>query len=397
MVKFSWQRLRSRRQFLLVGVSTTTAFAVLALGQLKVLSYLIYTFKTPSKIGDRQQRKFTVVGKQSLKQRAKNKGVLYGAYPGANGRQFSQDRQLQSNFVRECALMTIGYYWIGTRPSVDTFNFTGVDYFVKFAATHKLLLHGHPLVWHKSLPDWLPATLNRQNARQIVTNHIQTIVRRYAGKIGSWDVVNEAILPSDQRADGLRKTHWLQFLGEDYVDFAFRIAAKADPKAQLVYNEYGLEADTPEDETKRQAVLNLLERLKFKGTPIHALGIQSHLSTAPNFNPAKFREFLRQVASLGLKIRLSELDVREENVPMDLNSRDRLVAGAYEDFLSTALAEKSVIAVTSWGLSDRYTWIVENAGRTDRTEMRPLPFDRQHQPKLVWNGIARAFDRAPNR
>jgi endo-1,4-beta-xylanase len=398
-MKLFYQRLLSRKQFLILGISSTTAFTILLIGKIKVLSYLIYPFKNERvKLVDNKSRKFIIVGKKSLKQRAKAKGIMYGAYPEADYQGFARDLKLQSHFIRECETITMGSFWVSNRPTLETFNFANTDYFAKFAAKNKLRLRGIPLVWHESLPTWLPATLNGGNAKQILTHHLETIVRRYAGKMYSWDVVNEAIDVGNNRADGLRATDWLKFLGGDYIDLAFRVVNKADPQAKLVYNDFGLEYDRPGDEAKRQAVLNLLQRLKSKGTPIYALGLQSHLSGHLNsFNPQKFREFLKNVASLGLKIMITELDVTDNNLPLDINQRDRIIAGVYEDYLSTALAEKAVISVSTWGLSDRYTWLASHDPRTDKAPVRPLPFDRNMKPKLVWNAIARAFDRAPRR
>jgi endo-1,4-beta-xylanase len=345
-----------------------------------------------------QPRRFTIVGKKSLQQRAKAKGIIYGAFPEADDRAFAKDRQLQSHFIRECATMTMGTFWFTHRPNPTTFDFTSSDYFVKFARANKIQLRGIPLVWHEFLPDWLNGTLNSSNAQQILTNHVETIVQRYAGKMHSWDVVNEAIDVGDKRPDGLRNTPWLKFLGVDYIDLAFRVAAKADPRAKLVYNDFGVEYDEPGYDNKREAILNLLQRLKSKGTPIYALGIQSHLYGDRNsFNPAKFTEFLKNVASLGLKIMITELDVVDNKLPQDIEQRDRIIAGAYEDYLTVALAQKAVISVTTWGLSDRYTWLAGNSPRADKAALRPLPLDRNYKSKLAWNAIARAFDRAPKR
>lgn len=399
MIKFSGNRLLSRKRFLTLGISLTTAVSILSLSKLKALSYLIYPFKKDrDRVVDRKPRKFIVVGKKSLQQRAKAKGLIYGAFPQADIPTFARDRKLQSHLIKECAMITLGSFWASTRPNSTTFNFTEPDYYAKFAATNKLLVRGIPLVWHEYLPEWLLKTITDQNAEQILTKHVQTIVRRYAGKMHSWDVVNEAIDVGDDRSDGLRKTVWLKHLGTDYIDLAFRVAAKADPKAKLVYNDFGVEYDTPGDEGKRQAVLNLLQKLKSNGTPIYALGLQSHLSGDLNsFNPNKFREFLKNVASLGLKIMITELDVTDHKLPANITQRDQIVAAAYEDYLAVALAEKAVISVTTWGLSDRYTWLSDSKPRADKIAVRPLPLDREYKPKLVWKAIARAFDRAPKR
>ncbi len=69
----------------------------------------------------------------------------------------------------------------------------------------------------------------------------------------------------------------------------------------------------------------------------------------------------------------------------------------YADYLATALDERAVISVTTWGLSDRYTWLAQEKPRTDLAPVRPLPFDLNYQPKLAQQAIAWAFDRAPKR
>jgi endo-1,4-beta-xylanase len=392
-VKFSLHRLLSRRQALKIGITSVTALTIFSVGKLKVLSYVIYTLTTQQKIATDRSRNFRVIDKRSLKQRAKAKGLIYGAYPQANFQIFEADANFKSSLMRECGIVVTGFYWAAIRPSVSTFDFTESDLFAKFAVANHILLRGHPLVWHRALPDWLKPTLNRQNARQILTEHIQTVVKRYAGKVHSWDVVNEAI-DIGPRSDNLTNSPWLEFLGPDYIELAFRIAARSDPHALLSYNDTNLE----HNEVRQTAVLKLLTQLKSKGTPIHALGIQSHLSGDLNYaHLPKFKKFLRNVADLGLKIAVTELDVIDQKLPTDISQRDRLIAGIYEDYLNTVLAEKAVIAAITWGFTDRYTWISEYAPRPDRSPVRPLPFDRDLKPKLAWNAIARAFDRAPKR
>ena len=124
----------------------------------------------------------------------------------------------------------------------------------------------------------------------------------------------------------------------------------------MIYNADKALYDTPEQEAKRAAVLKLLKHLKSKNTPIQALGVQAHLNADNHlkklFNHQKFSQFLTDVANLGFKIVISELDVQDRTLPADLKTRDRLVAQIYNDFLSVALKEPAVTTVTSWGLSD---------------------------------------------
>lgn len=378
-----------------LGLGTAVGMATLATARSAYLNAEILGLDNPN-------RDFSVFGNASLKKRAAAKGLIYGA--AIRHDHLSRDAELAASVAKECGLLVpewaLKWYTPNQplRPSPEQFDFTAADGMVKFAKTHHLLLRGHTLVWHDSLPPWFKKTVNRQNAEAFLVKHIKTVMGRYIGQMHSWDVVNEVINPKDGRSDGLRKTEWLELLGTNYIDLAFRVAAETDPKALLVYNDYGLDYDTPASEAKQNAVLKLLERLKSQGTPIHAFGTQAHLEgNESRFNPKKLRKFLHNVASLGLKILITELDVSDKKLPLDIKVRDRIIASAYEDYLSAALDEPAVIAVLTWGLSDRYTWLSEFQKRPDRKPVRPLPLDENLQPKLAYNAIARAFDNAPKR
>jgi endo-1,4-beta-xylanase len=351
---------------------------------------------------DNPNRNFSVRGNIPLKARAAAKGLIYGA--AIRNDYLSIDARLAKSIVQECRIVVpeLAMKWFASdkplRPNPDSFDFSEADKILNFAKTHRMLVRGHTLVWHESLPPWFKDTVTVDNAKLFLETHIKTVVNRYAGKIHSWDVVNEAINPFDGRDDGLRKTPWLELLGTDYIDYAFRLAHAADKDAMLVYNDYGMNYGTSNSEAKRTAVLKLLKTLKSLGTPIHALGIQGHLDgSETNFNPTKLREFLRDVASLGLKIMITELDVTDALLPSDLQVRDRIVAAALEDYLSVVLEEKAVTAVLTWGLSDKYTWLSEFEPRQDGIPVRPLLLDENMNRKLVWNALARSFDETFNR
>ncbi|KAB8331468.1 endo-1,4-beta-xylanase [Scytonema tolypothrichoides VB-61278] len=388
------RRLIGRRSFLF-GLGSLATMSAVATSKAAYQNQQIQALDNPN-------RNFIISEGLSLKERAAKKGIIYGA--AAHNIALSSDASYAAAIVQNCGVLVpeLEFKWTAgnatLRPSPDRFDFSKADWMANFAKTHSLLLRAHTLVWHDSLPTWFDKTVNSHNAAQLLENHIQTVVKRYAGKIHSWDVVNEAIQPEDGRNDGLRMTSWLKVLGQNYIDLAFRLTAAADPKALLVYNDFGLDYDTPDQEARRTAVLKLLERLRTKGTPIHALGIQAHLSPGEKkFNPSKLRKFLQDVASMGLKIMITEMDVVDKKLPIDVKVRDRIIAGVYEDYLSTVLDEKAVIAVITWGLSDRYSYVNESQPRSDRAPVRPLPLDAQMQHKLAWNAIARAFDHAPKR
>jgi endo-1,4-beta-xylanase len=252
------------------------------------------------------------------------------------------------------------------------------------------------------LPSWFAGTATKENAKQIMTDHILTVGGRYKGKIHSWDVVNEAINLSDGRPDALRKSPWLELIGPEYLEIAFRTARQADPKAKLTYNEYGIENESDSNAAKRAATLALLKHLKAAGAPLDALGIQSHISAGSSATYGKgLQEFIGAAQSMGLEVYLTELDVNEDAIQQnDVAVRDRMIADVYRDYLACALESKAVKAVLTWGMTDRYTWL--NGIRSHREKQpnrpqRPLPFDPDYKPTLAFFAMRDAFDHAPHR
>jgi endo-1,4-beta-xylanase len=323
-----------------------------------------------------------------LRYQAERAGMVYGAAAGVA--QLKNDKAFAAHFIEECGILVPEneLKWGTLRPAVNSYDFAPGDWLASFAQANNLLLRGHTLVWHENMPAWFSSTVNKKNAGTILQEHITTVVTHYAGKIHSWDVVNEAICLFDGLADGMRNTPWYQFLGPGYVETAFRYAAAADPEALLVLNQNHLAYDAQ----CRSVTLSLLKKLRTAGAPIHALGIQAHLTADnPGFDPGEFRSFLHDVASLGLKILITEMDVADRNLPYDLATRDQIVAKTYSDFLTVVLREPSVIALLTWGLSDKYSWLADEMPRPDGAAVRPLPLDATYRRKLAWDAIAAAF------
>jgi endo-1,4-beta-xylanase len=176
-------------------------------------------------------------------------------------------------------------------PTPDTYDFNYGDYDLAWSKRNRLLFRGHTLVWHNALPTWFRSYVNKENAQRVMTDHIATVMKHYAGRIYSWDVVNEPVRNIDGRPDGLRAWPWLQPIGPDYIEIAFRTAAAADPKAKLLLNENNFEHDLPLHAQRRDTLLQLLTRLKHKNVPINGLGIQGHIQAGVPFATASARSW----------------------------------------------------------------------------------------------------------
>jgi endo-1,4-beta-xylanase len=286
--------------------------------------------------------------------------------------------------------------WVALRPAEDKFDFARADKLMRFAKLSGQRMRGHNLCWHESVPAWLKAAATKDNARQLLTHHIQTVAGHFRGQLQSWDVVNEAIRPPDGLPNGLRKTMWLDLIGPDYLELAFRTAAAADPAAKLTYNDYAIELDTPEQTAKRDAVLALLRRFKAGGVPIHAVGVQSHLEATGPQPGSGLRAFIREAAKMGLEVYVTEMDVNTHAVPGGPAEQDAAVAAVYRDYLRLVLAEPNVPIALTWGITSKYTWLNNPHGsqrqRPDGAPERPLPFDADLQPTPAFLALRDAID-----
>lgn len=350
---------------------------------------------------------YSQAAEQSLQNLAAAKGLDYGAmvtwksWDGDDA--INRDDAFAQLVQRECGMIVsaMEMFWALNSQSAGAMELSDADSLVDWGVKHGKKVRGHNLLWHEQTPKWYKGIGDRAYAEKMLVEHVSSMCGRFAGRMHSWDVVNEIIDPRSERPDGLRDNVFLKLLGPDYVDLAFRTARQADPKALLVINDYNLEFDN--NDKKRQLLLGLLDGMKQRGTPIDAVGIQSHLwlERRPHFKPDVFAGFLKEVSDRGLVVLLTELDVVDTSAPSDIAARDAEVAAMYKDYLDVALASPATKAVVTWGLSDPDSWISHNNEddfrRSDGQPSRPLPFDKDLKPKPAYFAIAEALKAAPSR
>jgi endo-1,4-beta-xylanase len=326
----------------------------------------------------------------SLGAAAKRRGRVYGV---AVSQQALEDQDFRRLLLQQVGSLTPenGLKWEVVQPQRGQFDFRQGDALLQLARRHGLEMRGHTLVWERQEPAWLQ-TVASSDLYPILKAHIERVVGHYRGQLRSWDVINE---PLADDGSGLRRHRWWRALGPEYIALALEWAHQSDPEARLLINEYGLEAQTPAAAVKRHALLALLRDLRRRNAPLHGIGLQAHLQAGQN--TGRYDElvgFLKQVQALGLEIQITELDVDDRQLPGDPALRDRLVAAEYDAFLAAVLSNPAIRQVTTWGLSDRYTWLNSEALRQDGRGQRGLPFDEGLQAKPAVAVIRECFAQA---
>jgi endo-1,4-beta-xylanase len=253
-------------------------------------------------------------------------------------------------------------------PARDRYDFADADRIVRFAREHDMKVRGHTLVWYREAPDWVTkGKWTRAGLERVLRDHIRKVVGRYRGKVAEWDVVNEA-LDEDGK---LRDSVWTRVIGPDYIPLAFKWAHEADPGARLFYNDFDLEYPGP----KARAAVALVRGLQADGVPIDGVGIQAHELTVHKPTTEQLDAALRDYTDLGLDVAITELDVGV-HLPASKQELDEQ-AGVYRDVLDTCLDVSRCTSFTTWGFTDRHSWVPgEVDGFGDA-----LPFDRDFRAK----------------
>jgi endo-1,4-beta-xylanase len=215
------------------------------------------------------------------------------------------------------------------------------------------------------------------------------VVDRYKGVIPSWDVVNEVIAHDPLAAGPLRDTVWLRLLGPGYIETAFKTAARVDPAARLVLNDYDFENPDPRTRARREEALKIIRRLKDKGIPVHTVGFQAHLYGEREIDGAGLQQFCADLAKLEVGTVVTELDVIDWRLPANIATRDRAAASLVQSFLAAMWVSNKPESIITWGLSDSNSWISTTFKREDKLANRPLPLDVDNRPKAMLRVIER--------
>ena len=129
-----------------------------------------------------------------------------------------------------------------------------------------------------------------------------------------------------------------------------------------------------------------------RGVPLDALGVQSHISAGGGAVYGNgLVDMIAAARAMGLKVLVTEMDVNDRHLAPPIPARDEAVAAVYGSYLKTVLADRAVIAMLTWGITDKYTWLNGEDSRDDKLPERALPFDASMQPKLAASAIVGAL------
>ena len=169
----------------------------------------------------------------TLRDLAAEKGLVYGTTISAA--QITGDREFVELVLQQAGLVVAENemkWQVMNRGRPGDDDYGPADTIANVALENGLALRGHNLLWYHRTPNWFFDLETRQEMEKALLDRIRDLAGRYCGKVHSWDVVNEPIEPKDGRQDGLRTAVFLEMMGPDYLDLAYRTARETDPAAR---------------------------------------------------------------------------------------------------------------------------------------------------------------------
>jgi endo-1,4-beta-xylanase len=334
----------------------------------------------------------------------------------ANADALLADPQYGQLLAQQASMITPEFHFKfqAIHPQPSHYAFAEADALVAFAEANAMRVHGHTLVWHEALPQWvwdLYQAGDRNALRQALMDHIATLVTRYKGRVAEWDTLNEIFSTESAEPFGLRSnaedennpSPWYRSFGvEIYVD-ALRKVKEIDPAAENWINEFGIDQASSSAKLDNMIVFVQYVNGLGHGRLVDGIGFQSH-NYDPVNDPARAADLRTAMAKVidraQIKVRVSELDVAGASSRPDL----------FSDKLAVCLDFAASIGCESfgmWGLTDRYASMSspENeAGQTNlaspnwgATPADSLPFDAQYRERLAVSSLRKVLQRRRRR
>lgn len=288
-------------------------------------------------------------------------------------------------------------------PAQDTYFFDDADALLDYADDNGISLHAHTLVWHSDyqVPDWMKNFEGDATAwLAMYKEHVETIAGHFAGRVPSWDVVNEAF-----NEDGTyRNSLFNQKLGTAYIETAFASARQADPQADLYYNDFNISNGGD----KFQAMINMVDDFIARDIPIDGVGFQMHVFMDwPSIDAIK--SSFAAVAERGLKVKITELDIPINNPysagynypdNYEATFTDELAAAQKKRYCDIVTAYLDAVpadlrgGLTVWGIRDSDSWLISTLFDNNHEDW-PLLFDNNFDPKPALYGVADGLTNQP--
>ncbi|GAB4853186.1 hypothetical protein Ancab_017373 [Ancistrocladus abbreviatus] len=190
--------------------------------------------------------------------------------------------------------------WYNTETKPGQVNYTIPDQMLEFVRAHQIMARGHNIFWEnpKFTPSWI-FNLTGAELESAIDRRIRSLLGKYKGEFINWDVNNE----------NLHYHFYEERLGPNATLNFFESAHQVDPLATLFMNEFNVVETCDDANSTVDTYIARMQELEQAGASMGGIGLQSHFVVP---NPPLIRGVLDKLATLGLPIWLTEVDIDHE-------------------------------------------------------------------------------------
>ena len=278
-------------------------------------------------------------------------------------------------------LGTLPFYWKDVEPqqgylrvekdAPKIYRRPTIEQCLEFCEKFGIEPKAHCLDYDYFSPDWVHQMNDLQQVRRALYNRFAELSKRYADRIPSWEVVNEALFVPNYEPRVHNTPHYLQ---NDMIEWDFRTANQCFPANRLIINEC-------RDNIFREYVGNrsgyymLIERALQKGCRIDSIGMQYHMTEKEEdelsfarkyYSPEFIYQALDRYADFGLPMQITEFSVPSyRNTEEDEEIQTEILKNLYSIWFSHPNME----AIICWDVVDGLEWSPYRCGylRNDLT------------------------------
>jgi len=279
--------------------------------------------------------------------------------------------------------------WGSVEGTRNQMNWGALDAAYNLAKENGFPFHFHVLIWGAQQPSWINS-LSAEEQLAEIREWFEAVAQRYPD-IDYLEVVNEP-LPNHNPPDGVNgRANYKNALGGngasgyDWVINSFRLAREIFPaETKLMLNDYSV-INSSSSTAEYLKIIRLLQ----KENLIDLIGEQGHAFTT-TAAVATMRRNLDSLASTGLPIHITELDIDGPTDQTQLNEYKRIFTALWE--------HPGVEGITLWGWrpglwrNDQKAYLIESNG----AERPALVWLREYLDTLVVSVDEDNFANLPN-
>ncbi len=294
-------------------------------------------------------------------------GCAYFQHLAPRPQETDYDQRLRQYFLQLCNAATVTFYWADYEPQRGQYQDQPLLEKIAWLKSHNFYVRGHPLFWNHNpacLPRWLDPHIGDRQLLDLLEALLSHLSGQIFPQLDAVDVFNELTfweIYDHPLTRLLRGDNKLKIVKDLFTKFK-----ELNPRVQAFINDF----------VPTFAYFQLVRSLIAQGTPIDAIGQQSHMHRG-YWSDQRLLGIVERFRTLNRPLVFTEVSVLSADPRPNLD-----YSRTYTDWHSTPQGEHQqaeylkhlyqllysqpqVAGIYLWGMGDRHAWLGAPTGILD--------------------------------